>query len=68
VAVVSTADDRSAIGRVLARRALEEYARRREFDHDPQKLVEELPPLVDRAIAAGLDPVTVSALAEGRKV
>jgi hypothetical protein len=56
-----------AINRVLARRELEAYARRRAVDRDAQKLVEELPALVDRAIAAGLDPVTVSALAEGRK-
>ncbi len=58
----------SAIDRVLARQALQDYARRREADRDPQKLVAELPALVDRAIAAGLDRETVSALAEGRRV
>jgi hypothetical protein len=60
-------DDRSAIDRVLARQALQDYARRREADRDPAKLVAELPALVDRGIAAGLDLVTISALAEGRK-
>jgi len=58
-------DNGSAIDRVLARCALEDYARRREVDQDPAKLVAELPALVDRGIAAGLDPVTVSALARG---
>ena len=57
----------AAVDRVLARRELEAYARRREADRDPQKLVAELPALVDRAIAAGLDAATVSALAEGRQ-
>jgi hypothetical protein len=61
-----TDDNGSAIDRVLARQALQDYARRREADRDPQKIVQELPALVDRGIAAGLDPVTVSALAEGR--
>lgn len=65
VAVVSAATNTAAIDRVLARRALEAYARRREADRDPQKLVQELPALVDRAIAAGLDAATVSRLALG---
>jgi len=64
MAVVST--NTAVVDRVLARRALEDYARRREADRDPAKLVQELPALVDRAIAAGLDAETVSALAEGR--
>jgi hypothetical protein len=61
-------DNGSAIDRVLAREALRGYARRREADRDPAKLVAELPALVDRGISAGLDPVAISALAEGRRV
>jgi hypothetical protein len=68
MAVVSADDDRSLIGRVLARQALPDYARRRAVDRDPQKILEELPALTDRAIAAGLSAETVSALAEGRRV
>jgi len=60
--------DAGLIERMLAREALRDYARRREADHDPAKLVAELPVLADRALAAGLDAATVSALAEGRRV
>jgi hypothetical protein len=59
--------DGSAIDRVLAREALTQYARRRAVDRDPHMLTEELPALVDRARAAGLDAATVSRLAEGRE-
>lgn len=57
----------AVVNRVLARRALEAFARDREADRDPQKLVQDLPALVDRAKAAGLDAETISRLALGRE-
>ena len=62
---MSAATNTAAIDRVLARRALEDYARRREADRDPEKLIGELPALVDRAKAAGLPVETISRLALG---
>lgn len=68
MALVSSQQEYMAVAdRVLARRALEAFARRREVDRDPAKILEELPALTDRAIAAGLSAEAVSALAEGRR-
>jgi hypothetical protein len=53
--------------RALARQALEAYARRRAVDRDTQMLLAELPPLVDHALAAGLDRDTIAALACGKE-
>ena len=53
--------------RVLSELALEVYARRREIDRDVGMLLAELPPLVDRALDAGLGFETIAALAEGRE-
>jgi len=51
--------------RALARQALEAYALRHQVDDDI--VPGELPPLVDHAIAAGLDRETIAALACGRR-
>jgi len=57
----------AVVNRVLARRALEDYARRRAEDWSTTRLLQELPPLVDRAKAAGLSIEEISALAQGRR-
>jgi hypothetical protein len=52
--------DAATLDRVLARQALEAYARRRAETAGDTVIIAELAPLVDRAKAAGLDEDTIT--------
>jgi hypothetical protein len=52
--------DKATLDRVLARQALEAYARRRAEAAGDTEMIGELAPLVDRACGAGLDMDTIA--------